>query len=280
MWREPTVLAIPFFLLSMALEAFVLLRGGHPYERRDTLTSLSGGLGNLVVKAVTAKALTLALYELMYAHRIVSLGTGLGVFVALIFAEDLCYYAYHRASHEVRLFWAGHVAHHSSQRYTLATALRQSWTEPVMGVCFWLPLPLLGFRPEQVMLASSISLLYQYWIHTETIRTLGPLEWVMNTPSHHRVHHGSNERYLDKNHGGIFILWDRLFGTFEPESEKVIYGLTKNVGTFNPVVVQFHEFADIARDVRAAKSWRARLRAVFASPAAVAAAKAQTPAQA
>lgn len=259
--------AIPVFVLTMAIEAFVLFRGGHPYEPADTAASLSGGLGNLAVKAVT-RGYQLAFFGFLYEHRILELAAGLGAFVALFFAEDFCYYWYHRISHEVRFFWAGHVAHHSSQRYTLATALRQSWTAPILGPIFWAPLPLLGFRPEWIVVASSISLLYQYWIHTETIRTLGPIEWVMNTPSHHRVHHGSNPQYIDKNHAGILIVWDRLFGTFEPEGEKVVYGLTKNLTTHNPFVIQAHEFVDIARDAIRAKGLRAKLRAVFGAPGA------------
>ena len=202
---------------------------------------------------------------------VVDVGSGVLAWVLLVVAEDLCYYAYHRVSHEVRLFWAGHVVHHSSRRYTLGTALRQSWTAPVLGMVFWMPLPLLGFRPEWVALMSSFSLLYQYWIHTETIGRLGPLEWVMNTPSHHRVHHGSNPQYIDRNHAGIFIVWDRLFGTFEPEGEKVVYGLTRDVGTYNPVTLQLHEFRAIAHDVQRASSFGEALRRMFENPSTTAA---------
>ena len=178
----------------------------------------------------------------------------------------LCFYVYHRTSHEIRLFWANHVAHHSSESYTLATALRQSWTAPFIATWFWTPLPLLGFRPEHVLLMSAISLLYQYGLHTETVDRLGPIEWVMNTPSHHRVHHGSNPQYIDRNHAGIFILWDRLFGTFEPEVEKPVYGITTPVGSHNPVVVQFDEFIAIARDVFRARSLREAIHAIVRNP--------------
>lgn len=266
--NDPTVYAIPVFVLSMAIEAFVLFKKGHPYDAKDTAASLSGGIGVLVTGGVL-KGATLAFYGLLYQHRIFDIGTGVVAWLLLIPLEDLCYYAYHRVSHEVRLFWAGHVAHHSSERYTLATALRQSWTAPILNIPFWIPLAVLGFRPEMILLQKSFSLLYQYWIHTETIGKLGIFEWVMNTPSHHRVHHGSNPQYIDRNHAGIFIIWDRLFGTFEPEDEKVVYGLTKNVETHNPFVIQTHEYVAIAHDVRAAKSWRTRLRAVFGSPAGV-----------
>jgi len=263
--RDPTVLAIPIFVVTMLAEAFVLHRKGHGYEPSDTAASLSGGLGNLVSKAVT-KAAWFAGFSFLYEHRVVTLGGGLAGAVALLFLEDLCFYAYHRTCHEVRVFWAIHVVHHSSERYTLATALRQSWTSPFVGFIFWVPLPLLGFRPEHIALAGSFSLLYQYGLHTETVGRLGVLEWVMNTPSHHRVHHGSNPQYIDRNHAGIFIIWDRLFGTFEPEVEKPVYGLTKPVGTYNPVRVQLGEFVAIARDVLRAPNLRAALHQVFRNP--------------
>ena len=265
---DPTILAIPLFGLSMAIEAWVLHRARHGYELADTATSLSGGVGNLVVKGLT-RGLWLAVFSVLYEHRVANLGVGIGGAIALLFAEDFCFYWYHRVSHVVRLFWANHVVHHSSERYTLATALRQSWTAPILGLPFWMPLPLLGFRPEHVALMGAISLLYQYGLHTETITRLGPIEWVMNTPSHHRAHHGSNPQYLDINYGGIFIIWDRLFGTFVPEVEKPVYGITKPVRSYNPFYVQLHEFMDIARDVARARSLREALHQVFRSPSEV-----------
>ena len=174
----------------------------------------------------------------------------------LFFAEDFTYYVFHRTSHECRFFWASHVVHHSSQRYNLGTALRQTWTGGIsFSFIFWLWLPLIGFPPIMIMTMQAISLLYQFWIHTELIRTLGPLEAFFNTPSHHRVHHASNLRYLDRNHAGTLIIWDRLFGTFEPEdaAEPPIYGLTRNIDTYNPVRIAFHEWWDIARDLRSAR---------------------------
>lgn len=257
-----TVYAIPFFLLTMAIEAVVLARRGRGYDLADTAASLSGGLGELAVD-FGWKAVAFAVYGALYEHRLFDLGTGSLAWALIVPADDLCYYAYHRVGHEVRLFWAGHVPHHSSQRYTLATALRQSWTAPVFGLPFWLPLPLLGFRPELVLTMKSVSLLYQYWIHTETISRLGPLEWVLNTPSHHRVHHGANPSYLDRNYGGIFIVWDRLFGTFAPEREPVRYGLTKNLATHDPLRIQLGELAAVGREFLAARGLLPRLRALF-----------------
>ena len=153
----------------------------------------------------------------------------------LFLADDLAYYWFHRVSHESRVFWASHVVHHSSQHYNLSTALRQTWV-PMTYLPFWLPLLLLGFPPWTVLLAQSWSLIYQFGLHTERIGKLPRwVEGIFNTPSHHRVHHGANEQYLDRNYGGILVIWDRLFGTFEPEGERVQYGLTTNIKTFNPV---------------------------------------------
>jgi sterol desaturase/sphingolipid hydroxylase (fatty acid hydroxylase superfamily) len=166
----------------------------------------------------------------------------------------------------VRLFWASHVVHHSSRFYNLTTAVRQPWTS-VSGLPFWLPLALLGFAPWMIFLQLSINLVYQFFLHTERIDRLPrPIELVCNTPSHHRVHHGSNQQYLDRNYGGILIIWDRLFGTFEPEGERVIYGLTKNIETYNPVRVAFHEYAALWRDVTTASSWRHRFGYLFRGP--------------
>ncbi len=187
-------------------------------------------------------------------------------FVLLFLAEDLCYYAFHRASHEIRFFWAAHVNHHSSQHYNLSTALRQSWTTPFTGPWFWMILPLLGFAPWMVLLQQAISLLYQYWIHTEAIGRLGWLEYVFNTPSHHRVHHGANPQYLDRNHAGILIVWDRLFGTFEPERAPVRYGLTTNLTSHNPLHIAFHEWRAIGADLRRARSLREAFLYVFGPP--------------
>lgn len=262
---DVTVFAIPVFVLTLILEGFILYKKGTPYEAKDTAASLSGGLGSVVVKAFW-KVITFWCYSALYEYRLFEVGTGVAAWIMLIFAEDLIYYIYHRSCHEIRFFWAQHVVHHSSQRYTLGTALRQSWTAPIFGMIFWFPLPLLGFKPEMIFMMSGFSLIYQYWIHTETIRTLGPIEWIMNTPSHHRVHHGKNPQYIDKNHAGIFIIWDRLFGTFEPEGETVQYGITKDVGSYNPVYIQFHEYIAMIREVFTATSWRARWTAVFGRP--------------
>jgi len=193
-------------------------------------------------------------------------GEGAAAWAAAIAGWDLLYYWNHRFMHEVRALWAIHVIHHSSERYNLSTALRQPVSD-VLGI--WVPYGVLsrfGIRPHLVTQARALNLLYQYWVHTETIRSLGPAEEVLNTPSHHRVHHGSQRQYIDRNHGSILIVWDRLFGTFEREGERVVYGLTTNIDTFNPVTVATHEYRDIVRDVAGSTTWRDRLSFVLRGP--------------
>ena len=261
--------AIPAFVVLLVLEVLWArherpgLRG---YEARDTATSLTMGIVNVVISAFT-KAATYAILVWLYQHRVFTVGTGVLAWVLLFFAEDFCYYWFHRASHEVRFFWAAHVNHHSSTHYNLSTALRQSWTTPFTGPIFWWPLALLGFEPWMIVTQQAISLLYQFWLHTEAIGRLPrPIEWFFNTPSHHRVHHGSNIEYLDRNHAGILVIWDRLFGTFEPERAPVDYGLTKNIGTFHPVRVAFHEWRALFTDVRRARCLRDALGYAFGPP--------------
>jgi len=255
-------LFVPLFVATFLGEAWLRKRRGLGFDGKDGRTSVALGFGFLVIN-VALQGLTLGLFQVLYQqHRLFDLGTGAWVWALALVADDLVFYVAHRTSHEVRFFWATHEAHHSSEQYTLTTALRQPWTEP-LGTLFWLPLPLLGFRPEMILAAHTISLVYQYWIHTELVGRLGVLEWFLNTPSHHRVHHGSNPQYIDKNHGGIFIVWDRLFGTFEPEVERPVYGLTKPLEKRDLVHVAFNEWIAIARDLRRARTLRGRLNVVF-----------------
>ena len=194
-------------------------------------------------------------------------GTGPFAVLAAVLGWDFIYYWSHRMQHESRYMWAIHVVHHSSERYNLSTALRQPVAEAFGTFPPYAALCLLGYRPELIETARGVNLLYQYWIHTETIRALPPAaERVLNTPSHHRVHHGSNPQYLDRNHGSILIIWDRLFGTFEPERDEVVYGLTKNINTFQPWRIATHEHRDILRDVARSSSWRERLSYVVRGP--------------
>ena len=261
---------IPVFMLLLTIEvvSFRYLRDDDliGYEARDTRTSLTMGAGSVVVNAgwkLAALVVYAGLYELTPLRMPVD---EWWTYVLLFFGEDLCHYWWHRVHHEVRIFWASHVVHHSSEHYNLSTALRQPWT-PMTGLPFWAPLALLGFAPWMIFLQVAISQIYQFWVHTERVRKLpGWFEFLFNTPSHHRVHHGANEVYLDRNYGSTLIVWDRIFGTYQNETEQVRYGLTKNIDTFNPTRVAFHEFVAIVRDVRAASRWRDKLGYLFRRP--------------
>ena len=262
--------AVPVFVLMLVIEAlsfrFLPDDDERGYEMRDTATSLSMGIGFLII-TLPWKAVIIVAYAGAYVLAPWHLSaSNPWTWVLLIVADDLAYYWYHRLHHEVRVLWASHVMHHSSRFYNLSTALRQTWT-PMTGLPFWLPLALLGLPPWMIFLQQSISLIYQFFLHTERVDRLPrPIEWLFNTPSHHRVHHGSNLSYLDRNYAGVLIVWDRMFGTFEPEGERVVYGLTKNIETYNPVRVAFGEYAAIWQDVRAAKGWRQRLGYVLRRP--------------
>ena len=261
-----TIYAIPAFAGLMLAEGVAIARRGlRGYERRDTAASLAMGLGNVVID-LGMKGVHFALLATVALWAPWHLTPSWTTWAALIVLADLVYYWFHRLHHEVRVLWAAHVNHHSSERYNLSTALRQSWTTPFTSLLFWWPLALLGFPPAMILAAIALNTLYQFWIHTEVIDRIGWLEAVLNTASHHRVHHGANLEYLDRNHAGMFIVWDKLFGTFEPERAPVRYGLTTNIKTFNPLVIAGHEWAAMARDVRRARSWRARLGYLFRPP--------------
>ncbi|MET0686696.1 MAG: sterol desaturase family protein [Solirubrobacteraceae bacterium] len=262
--------AIPFFVLLLVVEALTYrhLQSENEvgYELKDTRTSIAMGLGNVAINAVW-KLAVVTIYAALYELTPLRLdASDWWVWVLLFFADDLAYYWFHRVSHESRVFWASHVVHHSSQHYNLSTAVRQTWV-PMTYLPFWLPLLLLGFAPWMVLLAQSWSLIYQFGLHTERIGKLPrPLEAVLNTPSHHRVHHGANEQYLDRNYGGILVIWDRLFRSFEPEGERVRYGLTTNIETHNVFRVAFHEYASVWHDVRRVRGWREKWRVLLRGP--------------
>ncbi|MEL7277286.1 MAG: sterol desaturase family protein [Pseudomonadota bacterium] len=247
-------LSIPFFIIAMAAEVLWIRRTPEAgrYETRDTLTSLIMGAGN-VAAGIGLGFIAWTVLHVTWDFRLWDLGSAWYVVLLCFLLDDLRYYWSHRFGHTSRWFWASHVNHHSSQHYNLSTALRQSWTGALTGlVILKVPLVLLGFHPVMVFFVGGLNLVYQFWIHTETIGKLPrPIEYLFNTPSHHRVHHGRNARYLDANYAGTLIIWDRMFGTFVPEleAEKVEYGLVHNLGTFNPLRVAFHEYVGIARDV-------------------------------
>ncbi len=247
-------LAVPFFILAILVELawIVFKRRGGRYETRDALTSLAMGAGN-VASGILLGFVAWAAFMALWQITPLDLGTGLWVVVLCFVLDDLRYYWVHRFGHRIRWVWASHVNHHSSQHYNLTTALRQTWTGTfTLMMVVRAPLILLGFHPAMVLFVGGLNLIYQFWIHTEVIGRMPRLfEAVMNTPSHHRVHHGRNARYLDANYAGVFIVWDKLFGTFVPEQEdeKVDYGLVHNLGTFNPLRVAFHEWLAIFHDM-------------------------------
>jgi sterol desaturase/sphingolipid hydroxylase (fatty acid hydroxylase superfamily) len=248
--------AIPFFALTVIIEIIATVRvKAKEYEYKDAITSIVMGLGNVGIGLISKGMVFYFLY-LVYTHaRIFTIPFTWWAWVLILFADDLTYYWNHRIGHTSRFFWASHVVHHSSQKYNLSTALRQTWTGSFTSFIFYLWLPLLGFHPGMILMQMSISLIYQYWIHTELIQKMPRwFEYFFNTPSHHRVHHATNPQYLDRNHAGIFIIWDKLFGTFEPEVEAPIYGLTKNINTYNPLKIAFNEWYFLLKDLFQSKT--------------------------
>lgn len=267
--HDVVTLAVPAFILLVLLEMLVvrIFRNG-AYEAKDSAASLTMGFGSTLAGILTGGLYVASAYW-VYEHRVFNLDWSWWVLVLCFLGEDFAYYVFHRISHERRIWWAAHVIHHSSQHYNLSTALRQTWTG-TLALSFITKLPLfwLGFPPAMVFFFTGVSLVYQFWIHTETVGKLGPLEWVFNTPSHHRVHHATNPRYLDANYAGVLIIWDRIFNTFTPEvkEEPPRYGIVSNLGTFNPIRIAFHEWAAIARDLRDSRSIREVLGYVFGPP--------------
>jgi sterol desaturase/sphingolipid hydroxylase (fatty acid hydroxylase superfamily) len=268
---ELILYSIPAFVLLMAVELLAYRHGDDEedrigYEPRDTKTSLTLGIGNVAINVFWKFGL-LVVYTAFYELSPLRMPADKWwTYVLLFFADDFAYYWFHRVHHEVRFFWASHIVHHSSQHYNFSTALRQSWT-PMTSMPFWIPLALLGFAPWMILMQKAINLIYQFWLHTERIGKLpAPIEFAFNTPAHHRVHHGANDVYLDRNYAGILIIWDRMFGSFQAEEERPRYGLTKNIRTFHVAHVAFDEFAALARDVRGAGCWHDRLRYAFGRP--------------
>jgi alkylglycerol monooxygenase len=242
-------LAIPVFFALIGVEILAArLLERDAYRFGDSIADLSCGILQQVL-GVFLKTMLLAGYAWLFArHRLFDLpSTSVLAWLGCFLGVDFLYYWFHRFSHEVNAGWAAHVVHHQSEEYNLTVALRQGALQPAISWVFYLPLALLGFPPLVFLAASSFNTLYQFWIHTRLIGRLGPLEWVLNTPSHHRVHHGRNPKYIDRNHGGTLIVWDRLFGTFRAEEEEPVYGITRPLRSFNPVWANLQVPTDLAR---------------------------------
>ncbi|MFT7685797.1 MAG: sterol desaturase/sphingolipid hydroxylase (fatty acid hydroxylase superfamily) [Candidatus Azotimanducaceae bacterium] len=262
---------LPIFVIAILLESvYSYQQKSTLYRAKDTFASLSMLVLSAIVEffpKILAFYIFFQLHELSPLRDIIQ--RQWWAWLILFFLDDFLYYCFHRANHEVRLFWAGHVPHHSSEYLNFGTALRQGVGERVHKFIFWLPLPLLGFDPLMIFIMISISLSYQFFVHTELLRKLPQVvELIFNTPSHHRVHHASNIRYLDCNHGGVLIIWDRLFGTFSEEltSEPAVYGLTTNINSFNPMKIALGEYASLARDLAEASTLKDRLKYLFLAP--------------
>lgn len=250
--------AIPFFVITVILEGVLIVKHAKKsYALKDAITSISMGLGNVFI-GLFSKVISLFIFTYIWEnYKLFDIPFAWWSWLLIFFLDDFAYYWNHRIAHRSRLFWASHVVHHSSEKYNLSTALRQTWTGSFYTFIFWIWISFLGFHPLMILTQMSISLIYQYWIHTELINKMPSwFEFIFNTPSHHRVHHGSNPLYLDKNHAGILIIWDRMFGTFQPEleEEKVVYGLTTNINTFNPLKIAFNEWIAMFKDVFSSKT--------------------------
>jgi len=245
-------LAIPVFILLIVVElAFAWHEKKEFYRFNDAINDMSCGVADQVV-GIFSKVLIFAGYLWLYQNfRLLEISSkSIAAWVLLVFGVDFCYYWFHRVSHRMNAPWAAHIVHHQSEEFNLAVALRQSVFQSWFSWIFYLPLALIGFPPPMFLTVSAFDTLYQFWIHTRAIDKLGPLEWILNTPSHHRVHHGRNPKYLDKNYAGIFIIWDRMFGTFEPETEPVVYGVTEPLNSWNPIWANFHYWAKLKNIAR------------------------------
>ncbi len=271
---SPTTWAIPFFALTIIAEWLWSRRNARiKYETKDAVTSMAMGIGSVIAGVIFGSAI-LASAGFVYEYRIwdieLTWTNGFWLIPIIFILDDLAYYCFHRSAHRVRWFWAAHVNHHTSQHYNLSTALRQTWSGFfALSFIFRMPLLFIGFPPALVFFLGGINLVYQYWIHTEAIDKMPHwFEAIMNTPSHHRVHHATNARYLDRNYAGVFIIWDKMFGTFEPETqdETIQYGIVKNLDTHNLIWVAFHEWVSIARDIWNAPSWRDRVNYCIREP--------------
>lgn len=264
----PTIVAIPIFAVLIATERFVAWRrGSDEYtDSKDTWGNILMGFMSVAWGALFGLFtgyIYLAAYEIA-PYKFPS--DPWWTWVILFFVDDFAYYIFHRASHESRLFWNFHVVHHSSEQYNLSVAVRQSWFSGTLHWLFYAPIMLLGFAPWMFALMHGFNLIYQFWIHTKLIDRLGPLEYVLNTPSHHRVHHGVNNPYLDKNYAGVLIIWDKLFGSFVRETETPRYGILNPLRSYNPVWANAHGWVEMWQAMKRQPTFAGKLRCIFASP--------------
>jgi alkylglycerol monooxygenase len=264
---NPIVLSIPIFFILIGIELLVA-RFTHRdlYRFPDAVANLSCGITSQL-SGLFLKIFAIGIYQVLFENfAFFSLDRTWYYWLFLFLLVDLAYYWAHRMSHEINLFWGGHVVHHQSEEYNLSVALRQSSLQVVWTFAFGLPIAFLGFRTEDFALISALNTLYQFWIHTETIGKMGWLEYIFNTPSHHRVHHGRDPKYIDKNHAGSLIIWDRMFGTFQAEEEKPTYGITKPINSWNALYANVSHYIEMSNDLKRITRWSDRIKYLFKKP--------------
>jgi sterol desaturase/sphingolipid hydroxylase (fatty acid hydroxylase superfamily) len=254
-------------LFIIVAEVLIDYLSGRKRNYRETIANFGVGIGNTILTSTIGAVIGLFALMAIAQFRFFALEVNIWTWILVVLFADFMYYWWHRMEHRVRFMWASHSVHHSSTDYDLSTALRLPWLEDTFLIWIMLiPIVLLGFNPLQVLIASEIVGNYQIWIHNQKIGKLGFLDKILNTPSVHRVHHGANPQYIDKNYGGILIIWDRLFGTYEPEGEKVVYGLTRNIETYNPIKINWIEFSRLWSDVRQSKGAWEVFNSIFGAP--------------
>jgi sterol desaturase/sphingolipid hydroxylase (fatty acid hydroxylase superfamily) len=261
---NPIIFSVPLFFFLMGIELLVdNFRKTGLYRLNDSITNINAGSSQQVFGIVVK----LGFYELVYHNfAFFKIDYSVWSFVILFILYDLCYYWAHRVSHEINLLWSGHVVHHQSEEYNLSVALRQSWLQSLFTFWLYIPLALMGFDTFMLAWVSAINLTYQFWIHTELVNKMGVLEYVMNTPSHHRVHHGRNPKYIDKNYAGVFIVWDMMFGTFKWEEERPVYGITKPLNSWNPIWANLSNFQTIYEQLKVTPKWSDKFKVLFYKP--------------
>ena len=268
-YQQVYLIGLPIVIVFILIEVlFSSLNNKKLYRKNDTLCTIGLLTGNILM-VFLVKGITLAIHIYLYQYRIIDLSSLIPIWMMWILAFvliDLVFYFYHRVSHRSRFLWAVHMSHHSSEEMNFAVSFRQAWLGPISKIPFFIFLPIVGIDPTIIAIAGVISTLWGIVGHTQIIKNLGPFEYIFNTPSHHRVHHGSNKQYLDKNYGNLLIVWDRMFGTFEPEKESVKYGLVKNVKTFNPIKITFMEWSNIFKDIKNSNNIKESLYLFFGPP--------------
>lgn len=264
---NPVILSIPIYFALIIIELFIqLFTKKRLYRLNDAITNISCGITSQL-SGIFFKVIAIGAYVLIFENfSLFDVPSTLLTFVVLFIASDFCYYWAHRMSHQVNLFWGGHVVHHQSEDYNFSVALRQSSFQVFWTFFFYFPLAIIGFKPTDFVFASALVTVYQFWIHTETIGKLGFIELIFNTPSHHRVHHGRDPKYIDKNHAGVFIIWDKLFGTFQEEEEKPTYGITRPVNSWNPVWVNFDHYSAMWNQLKNIKGSINKVKYLFYPP--------------